>query len=171
TNEAGLAQADSSAQGQGSTAVGYHATATATSALALGRDAQANHVDSVALGADSVTAAAVGTASGTIAGTTYGFAGATPSSTVSVGSVGTERTITNVAAGRLSATSTDAVNGSQLYATNQAVETLNEGAVQYDRNPDGSVNYESVTLNPGGNPTTISNVAAGELSATSTDAV
>ncbi|MEX3901806.1 hypothetical protein AB4Y34_42240, partial [Paraburkholderia sp. BR10954] len=80
----------------------------------------------VALGAGSVTAAAVGTAGASIGGTDYAFAGANPASTVSVGSVGNERTITNVAAGRLSATSTDAVNGSQLYATNQQVDQLSE---------------------------------------------
>ncbi|MBV1704149.1 MAG: hypothetical protein KGQ28_05025, partial [Hyphomicrobiales bacterium] len=56
-----------------------------------------------------------------IAGTTYAFAGANPASTVSVGAVGAERTITNVAAGRLSATSTDAVNGSQLFALASAL--------------------------------------------------
>jgi len=45
---------------------------------------------------------------------------------VSVGKTGVERTITNVAAGRLSATSTDAINGSQLYAVNTEV---NKGVV------------------------------------------
>ncbi|MEB7502810.1 hypothetical protein NGC23_21985, partial [Leclercia pneumoniae] len=61
----------------------------------------------------------------TLRGTAYTFAGAAPASTVSIGSVGKERTLTNLAAGRLSATSTDAVNGSQLYATNQAIEAIN----------------------------------------------
>ncbi|MDH1013092.1 hypothetical protein N5C80_30565, partial [Pseudomonas nicosulfuronedens] len=113
TNDTGLDLADSSAQGQGSTAVGYNATSIGESSLALGREAKANNANDVALGAGSVTDAAVGTASTTIAGTTYNFAGTAPTSTVSVGSVGNERTITNVAAGRLSADSTDAVNGSQ----------------------------------------------------------
>nr|WP_306805983.1 YadA-like family protein [Caballeronia sp. BR00000012568055] len=79
---------------------------------------------------------------------------------MSIGSVGHERTITNVAAGRISADSTDAVNGSQLYATNQAVETVSgkvteitnnintlaENTVQYDKNADGSTNYNSITM-------------------------
>jgi autotransporter adhesin len=83
-----------------------------------------------------------------------------------------------VAAGSLSATSTDGVNGSQLFATNQALTTLNNSGVKYDTNPDGSVNYGSVTL---GGPvstdggvtggTTITNVHQGRLSSTSTDAV
>ncbi|VVA47985.1 Adhesin YadA precursor [Serratia ficaria] len=107
----------------------------------------------------------------TLNGTQYIFAGTTPSSTVSVGDVGAERTITNVAAGRISASSTDAINGSQLFATNQAVGSLNDGAVKYDRNPDGSVNRNRVTLNPGGTPTSLSNVAAGEVAADSSDAV
>ncbi|MCJ1888073.1 YadA-like family protein [Pseudomonas sp. LA21] len=178
TNDTGLAESDSSAQGQGSTAVGYNATSIGESSLALGREAKANNAGDVALGAGSVTDAAVGTAGATIAGTDYSFAGANPTSTVSVGSVGNERTITNVAAGRLSADSTDAVNGSQLFASNQAIDNINnsvnvldKGAVKYDVNPDGTVNYDSVTLAGGDNGTRITNVAAGELSADSTDAV
>ena len=68
-------------------------------------------------GSGSTTAAAVGTNEATVNGITYGgFAGNNPLATVSVGSEGKERTITNVAAGRISKTSTDAINGSQLYA-------------------------------------------------------
>lgn len=178
TNEAGLSQSDSSAQGMGSTAVGYEATSLGESSLALGRDARANNANDVALGADSVTDAAVGTSGVTIAGNSYNFAGTAPGSTVSVGSAGNERTITNVAAGRVSGSSTDAINGSQLFATNSAIDNLNvdvdnldKGSVKYDVNGDGSINYNSVTLNPGGSSTTVTNVAAGELSATSTDAV
>ncbi|WP_278948051.1 ESPR-type extended signal peptide-containing protein [Megasphaera elsdenii] len=49
-------------------------------------------------------------------GTSYTYAGSSPAGVVTVGSVGAERRIQNVAAGLVSATSTDAVNGSQLYA-------------------------------------------------------
>jgi len=94
----------------------------------LGTNAHATEVDSVALGSNSVTAAAVGTASTTLQGTTYNFAGAAPVGTVSIGAAGSERTLTNVAAGQLSATSTDAVNGSQLFATNEALNTLSTSA-------------------------------------------
>ncbi|MBO3278330.1 hypothetical protein, partial [Pseudomonas schmalbachii] len=66
---------------------------------------------------------------------------------------GNERTITNVAAGRLSADSTDAINGSQLFATNSAIDTLSDdvgnldlSSVKYDINDDGTVNYNSVTM-------------------------
>jgi autotransporter adhesin len=175
TNDTGLDLADSSAQGQGSSAVGYNATSLGDSSLALGRDSKATNANDVALGSGSTTDAAVGTAGATIAGTFYGFAGTDPLSTVSVGSKGYERTITNVAAGRLSADSTDAVNGSQLFATNQAVnnisnnvDVLDKGAVKYDVNSDGTVNYNHITLAGGDAGTTISNVAAGEKG---TDAV
>jgi trimeric autotransporter adhesin len=105
-------------------ALGTNATSNGIQAMALGAGTQAAFAGSVALGAGSKTDAAVGTASTTLNGTTYNFAGATPGSTVSVGSVGAERTLTNVAAGRISATSTDAINGSQLFATDQTLSAL-----------------------------------------------
>lgn len=116
------------AQSDASMALGQGTNATADRALALGANANAAHADSVALGADSVTDAAVGTASTTLQGTSYSFAGTAPVGTVSIGSAGNERTLTNVAAGRLSATSTDAVNGSQLFATNEALNSLSTTA-------------------------------------------
>nr|WP_272880966.1 YadA family autotransporter adhesin [Pseudomonas fragi] len=89
----------------------------------MGSGATANNAGAVALGANSTTAAAVATSGATIGGVAYTFAGAAPASVVSVGSVGAERQITNVAAGQISGTSTDAINGSQLFATNQQVTT------------------------------------------------
>ena len=71
---------------------------------------------------------AVGVSSATVGGITYGgFAGSAPVGVVSVGSAGNERQLTNVAAGQVSATSTDAVNGSQLYATNQQISNITSG--------------------------------------------
>ncbi|TJX18213.1 MAG: hypothetical protein E5W21_35150, partial [Mesorhizobium sp.] len=93
----------------------------------------------VALGSGSVTAVAVGTPSAVINGTTYAFQGATPTSTVSIGAPGAERTLTNLAAGRISALSTDAVNGSQLFATNQAVDAI--GAAVNNINVGGGIKY------------------------------
>ena len=60
----------------------------------------------------------------TLGGKTYNFAGGTTEGVVSVGdkTTDTQRTITNVAAGRINATSTDAINGSQLHATNEALK-------------------------------------------------
>jgi len=121
TNDGGLPMSDASAQGQGSTAVGYEAKATGDNALALGRGAEASEANSVALGAGSKTAPTVATTKGTVGGSTHQFAGGAPTGTVSVGDKGGERTVTNVAAGRIEADSTDAINGSQLYATNEQV--------------------------------------------------
>ncbi|CAN5893804.1 YadA-like family protein [soil metagenome] len=85
----------------------------------------------VVLGNNSSVAASNPTASATIAGRTYSFAGAAPwaGGVVSVGASGAERQVTHVAAGRISGTSTDAINGSQLFAANQAIDTLNAAAV------------------------------------------
>ncbi|UOV09228.1 YadA-like family protein [Pseudoxanthomonas sp. F37] len=116
--------ANDGATATGAIASGVGASATATDAVAIGTGATSGDANSVALGAGSATSAAVGTTGTTIAGTDYTFAGGVPVGTVSVGDAGAERTITHVAAGRLSATSTDAVNGSQLYATNQAIDAL-----------------------------------------------
>lgn len=108
--------ASAAASGRSSAAYGLQSNASGNSAVALGLRATASHDNSVALGSNSTTSEAVGTNSATVNGVSYsGFAGTNPTSTVSVGSAGNERTITNVAAGRINATSTDAINGSQLY--------------------------------------------------------
>lgn len=115
---------------QGAIAVGTHAEATAIDAIAVGNNTLADNANSVALGTNSVTDAVVNTTSATIGGKVYNFAGTNALSTVSVGSdsrssangiADYKRTITNVAAGRVSTTSTDAVNGSQLNATVEAI--------------------------------------------------
>ncbi|SCK09101.1 Head domain of trimeric autotransporter adhesin [Variovorax sp. HW608] len=108
----------------GGVAIGDTAKALQGNGIALGSGSTATHANDVALGAGSTTAAAVATTGATINSVEYTFAGAAPTSTVSVGAEGSERTITNVAAGRLSATSTDAINGSQLDATNRAVTAI-----------------------------------------------
>ena len=85
-------------------------------AVAIGNDTAVNVVESVAIGHNSKADSVTGTASADIAGKTYTFAGGAPVGTVSVGDVNKERTVTNVAAGRISDTSTDAINGSQLHS-------------------------------------------------------
>ena len=124
---------NSSTRGQGAIAVGTHAQSGAIDALAIGNNTLANNPNAVALGTNSTTGMAVSTASATIAGKTYNFAGGVADSTVSVGTtdkagmggvMNYKRTVTNVAAGRISDTSTDAVNGSQLHATIQAINDL-----------------------------------------------
>ena len=102
-------------------AIGSEASVQENEGLAIGSKATVNNVRGVALGANSVTAAPVSTASETINGLKYNYAGGTADSTVSVGNNSTKRTITNVAAGRVNAQSTDAINGSQLYGVANAV--------------------------------------------------
>ena len=124
---------DATAIGSGSystaengTAIGKSASVSAKNSVAIGTGAKATNENAVALGTGSETAAAVATASESVNGVVHNFAGINPGSTVSVGKTGMERTVTNVAAGRISATSTDAINGSQLYAVTTEV---NKGTV------------------------------------------
>ena len=141
--------AKASANAGSTTAVGAAAQASGVNAAAFGAGAQAGtkgtavgynavvtHNGAVALGADSVSTATFGAVpNATINGITYGnFAAANVNATVSVGSAGNERAITNVGAGRINANSTDAINGSQLYAiTNQ----LQAGQTHYYSVNDG----------------------------------
>ncbi|KUZ89374.1 hemagglutinin [Burkholderia ubonensis] len=111
----------------GAQAFGSGVTASAANALALGSNATANVANSIAFGANSVTGNPAGVSSVTVGGATYSVAGANPVGVVSVGSPGAERQITNVAAGQVSPTSTDSINGSQLNATNNAVNTVSTG--------------------------------------------
>ena len=111
-------------------AFGDAAKASVGNAIAFGKNANAAHAGSIALGANSATEAAVQTTSATVGGLTFGnFAGNAPESTLSIGTAGKERTITNVAAGRISDSSTDAVNGSQLYATQNVMNNIGTTAV------------------------------------------
>ena len=124
---------DATAIGSGSystaengTAIGKSASVSAKNSVAIGTGTKATNENAVALGTGSETAAAVATASESVNGVVHNFAGINPGSTVSIGKTGMERTVTNVAAGRISATSTDAINGSQLYAVTTEV---NKGTV------------------------------------------
>lgn len=136
---------------QGAVAIGTHAEATAMDALAIGNNTLADNANSVALGTNSVTDTVVNTTSATIGGKVYNFAGTNALSTVSVGSdsrssangaADYKRTITNVAAGRVSATSTDAVNGSQLHAVVDALKPIPEIEHNVDVNKKLIENHE-----------------------------
>ncbi|MBB2983423.1 hypothetical protein A6456_03690 [Paraburkholderia tropica] len=107
------------ATGAQAIALGANAAAVGIDGIAIGRNAHAADNGSIALGADAKTAPVVATTEATIGDNDYAFAGVAPVGTLSIGDVGAERTLTNVAAGRLSADSTDAVNGSQLFSTIQ----------------------------------------------------
>ena len=107
---------NSTSTGTHTAALGAFANASAEAALALGASAKASHANAVALGANSVTKAAVASNEATVNGVYYsGFAANNSASVVSLGDAKKERQLVNVAAGQISATSTDAINGSQLY--------------------------------------------------------
>ena len=122
TDNAYVVGNNSTASADGAMVLGSSASVTGKNGVALGNNTKVAHENAVAIGNGSETAAAVATPSATINGVTHNFAGVNPASTVSVGKAGAERTITNVAAGRISATSTDAINGSQLYAVTSEVD-------------------------------------------------
>ena len=122
TDNAYVVGNNSTASADGAMVLGSSASVTGKNGVALGNNTKVANENAVAIGNGSETAAAVATSSATINGVAHNFAGVNPASTVSVGKAGAERTITNVAAGRISATSTDAINGSQLYAVTSEVD-------------------------------------------------
>lgn len=127
--------ANSETAGQGSMAIGTHTKVTAIDAVGIGNNIVADKPNSVALGTNSVTDNAVNQLQAMVNNTTYVFAGTDATSVVSVGSKqragfgGVKnyvRQVQNVAAGRVDASSTDAVNGSQLHAAYDAINTMSE---------------------------------------------
>ncbi|WP_455289941.1 YadA family autotransporter adhesin [Cupriavidus necator] len=112
--------------GNNSYALGNNNTVATDSTFVVGSGVTTTQTNSVVLGNASTDRAATTVTGTTINGKAYSFAGAgsIANGIVSVASVGAERQVINVAAGELSAISTDAVNGSQLHATNQAVNQL-----------------------------------------------
>lgn len=135
--------------GAGAQATGVHtnvfgsdAAATADYSIAIGNKANASTANSIALGANSTTRSATSVTNATVAGHTYGgFAGTSPVGSVSVGKAGQERQIHNVAAGKISADSTDAVNGSQLYSVANDLQT------QINNSTPGQINNNITNLN------------------------
>ena len=121
---------------------GSDAAATADYSIAIGNKANASTANSIALGANSTTRSATSVTNATVAGHTFGgFAGTSPVGSVSVGKAGEERQIHNVAAGKISADSTDAVNGSQLYSVANDLQT------QINNSTPGQINNNITNLN------------------------
>lgn len=113
-------------KGESNAVVGAYNHVTANNTYVLGDHVTTTLDNAVVLGSHSTAESTdvVSTPSYTYAGGTVNFAGTVPVSTVSVGATGQERTITHVAAGRVSEDSTDAINGSQLYGANQQIDNL-----------------------------------------------
>ena len=159
------------ASAKGAVAIGKNSTASSEDAVAIGTNAQSDKKGAVALGSGSTTATlATNNTSATINGITYNFAGATgnPNMQVSVGSAGATRQIKNVAAGEVSATSTDAINGSQLYAVARAVKPLkyvsvNSAAAGTGSNVDndGAQGGNSIAIGPSSTVTRQNGIAIG----------
>lgn len=131
---------NSESNGQGALTFGTHAKSLATDAVAFGNNTIADQANSVAIGTNSVTDSAVGVDGITINGTKHVFAGEQPASVVSFGSKARagaggvtqyNRQLTNVSAGQISADSLDAINGSQLYA---AIDEIETNAKQINKN-------------------------------------
>lgn len=131
---------NSESNGQGALTFGTHAKSLATDAVAFGNNTIADKANSVAIGTNSVTDSAVGVDGITINGTKHVFAGEQPASVVSFGSKARagaggvtqyNRQLTNVSAGQISADSLDAVNGSQLFA---AIDEIETNAKQINKN-------------------------------------
>ena len=134
--------ANSETAGQGATVIGTHGKSTAWDAYAVGNNTIADKSNSVALGTNSVTDNPVPTQQVVLNGVTHVFAGENPQSVVSVGSNGRagfggvkyyNRQITNVAAGQVDAASTDAINGSQLYAAYDEIASMGAKLVKHDK--------------------------------------
>lgn len=122
--------ANSETSGQGAMAIGTHTQATAIDAVAVGNNIIADKPNSVSIGTNSVTDDAVAVADMTVNGKTHAVAGTNPSAVASFGSkdragfggvTNYTRQLTNVAAGQVNVSSTDAVNGSQLFAVAEEV--------------------------------------------------
>ena len=142
-------------QNQGATVLGSHGQAVAVDSLALGNNTLADVQNSVALGTNSTTEEPISTNHIYINGEKYDFAGGVANSTVSIGANNKagnggvqnyKRTLTNVAAGRVDGTSTDAINGSQLNAVINALKftTVAEGTnttVTQSTNIDGGKEF------------------------------
>ena len=132
--------ANSQTAGQGAMALGTHTVVTAWDAVGVGNNIIADKQNSVAIGTNSVTDDAVGVDGITINGTRHVFAGEQPASVVSFGARARagaggvtyyNRQLQNVSAGRIEADSLDAINGSQLYA---AIDEIETNAKQINKN-------------------------------------
>ena len=167
-----------SATGAYSIAMGRDVTASAESAIAIGKDAVSDKKNAVAIGSGTDTSsAATAQSSATIAGKSYSWSKGVLSGAdlagmqVSVGKSGAERQIKNVAAGEVSANSTDAINGSQLYAVASGLAkdlkvpyvSINSSARGANSNfdNDGAKGANSIAIGPSSTVTRQNGIAIG----------
>ena len=164
------------ATGDFSTALGTNATATKFGAIALGTGANANITNAVAIGMASATDKEGMAYKGKeILGTSYSWAGGAsvdPGDVVSVGKKNFERQIINLAPGDISATSTDAINGSQLYAAMAEIEKIRYFSVKSNvtgnQNNTGASGVNAIAIGPNASTITEASITMG-LNANASD--
>ena len=165
--EAAVALGTKTRAGDLSLALGSLAAAPKTNAVAVGTGANATLANSVAIGGGSATdKAGVAYTTRTILGTTYTWAGGANTiagDVVSIGKKGYERQLINLSPGDISANSTDAINGSQLYAAIAEIEKIRYFSVKSDvagnRDNTGATGVDSIAIGPNAHTTNTSNAS------------
>ena len=162
--EAAVSLGTKTKSGDLSLALGSLAAAQKTNAVAVGTGANASFANSVAIGGGSATdKAGVAYTTRTILGTTYTWAGGANTisgDVVSIGKKGYERQLINLSPGDISANSTDAINGSQLYAAMAEIEKIRYFSVKSNvtgnQNNTGASGVDSIAIGPNASTSPIS---------------
>ena len=167
--EAAVSLGTKTKSGDLSLALGSLAAAQKTNAVAVGTGANATFANSVAIGGGSATdKAGVAYTTRTILGTTYTWAGGADTiagDVVSIGKKGYERQLINLSPGDISANSTDAINGSQLYAAMAEIEKIRyfsvNSTVEVNKNNNGATAVNSIAIGPDAKSSAVNGVSLG----------
>ena len=167
--EAAVSLGTKTRSGDLSLALGSLAAAQKTNAVAVGTGANATFANSVAIGGGSATdKAGVAYTTRTILGTTYTWAGGADTiagDVVSIGKKGYERQLINLSPGDISANSTDAINGSQLYAAMAEIEKIRyfsvNSTVEGNKNNNGATAVNSIAIGPDAKSSAVNGVSLG----------
>ena len=167
--EAAVSLGTKTKSGDLSLALGSLAAAQKTNAVAVGTGANATFANSVAIGGGSATdKAGVAYTTRTILGTTYTWAGGADTiagDVVSIGKKGYERQLINLSPGDISANSTDAINGSQLYAAMAELEKIRyfsvNSTVEGNKNNNGATAVNSIAIGPDAKSSAVNGVSLG----------
>jgi len=174
--EAAVSLGTKTKSGDLSLALGSLAAAQKTNAVAVGTGANATFANSVAIGGGSATdKAGVAYTTRTILGTTYTWAGGADTiagDVVSIGKKGYERQLINLSPGDISANSTDAINGSQLYAAMAELEKIHYFSVKSNvtgnQNNTGASGVNAIAIGPNASTITEASITMG-LNANASD--
>ena len=167
--EAAVSLGTKTKSGDLSLALGSLAAAQKTNAVAVGTGANATFANSVAIGGGSATdKAGVAYTTRTILGTTYTWAGGADTiagDVVSIGKKGYERQLINLSPGDISANSTDAINGSQLYAAMAEIEKIRyfsvNSTVEGNKNNNGATAVNSIAIGPDAKSSAVNGLSLG----------